>query len=313
MWDTTECKIKPLCSNYKTKDTCTSDADSLQCSWSDAKGCYDSQGCAAHDASITCEAAKVNLGTDKQYNKCTWTPFNCQPKPVKEATPCGSYGAEFECNSVARCQFKKDPTAQEGDPAYCQDKEIVKPEKCSSFSEETTCPTDRCVFKPDNILTKCEDKKCSAITDQTACNAYVETFEGGDKCHYNTAAKKCLGRNECATYGQSNMCNANDFCYIVSFKECAQTQIELNWDKEEVIREAWYNKTLFEIGGVKITAGMSVYTMIAIIVVALLISAITSYVAYQKRDKIAEEMRRASEYARKASLKIRASISGRPQ
>jgi len=53
--------------------------------------------------------------------------------------------------------------------------------------------------------------------------------------------------------------------------------------------------------------------MIAIIVVALLISAITSYVAYQKRDKIAEEMRRASEYARKASLKIRASISGRPQ
>jgi len=52
--------------------------------------------------------------------------------------------------------------------------------------------------------------------------------------------------------------------------------------------------------------------MVAIIVLALLISAITSYVAYQKRDAIAVEMRRASEYARKTSLKIRASISGRP-
>lgn len=98
----------------------------------------------------------------------------------------------------------------------------------------------------------------------------------------------------------------------MSFKECAATPIEINWDKEEVIREGWYNKTLFVIGGVKITAGMSVYTMVAIIVLALLISAITSYVAYQKRDAIAVEMRRASEYARKTSLKIRASISGRP-
>jgi len=58
---------------------------------------------------------------------------------------------------------------------------------------------------------------------------------------------------------------------------------------------------------------MSVYTVIALIVVALLISAITSYVAYQKREKIAEGMRRASEYARKASLRVRASLSGRPQ
>lgn len=61
------------------------------------------------------------------------------------------------------------------------------------------------------------------VTDETACNAYVETFEGGDKCRYSTESKKCLGRNECGTYPSSNKCNANDFCYTVSFKECAPT------------------------------------------------------------------------------------------
>jgi len=57
---------------------------------------------------------------------------------------------------------------------------------------------------------------------------------------------------------------------------------------------------------------MAIGAVIGIIVVALLVTAIMSYIAYLKREKIASEMRRVSEYARKTSTKIRNTLSGRP-
>lgn len=55
---------------------------------------------------------------------------------------------------------------------------------------------------------------------------------------------------------------------------------------------------------------MAVGAVVAIIVVALLVSAIMSYIAYRKREQIGEQMRRVSEYARKTSERVRASIKG---
>ena len=49
---------------------------------------------------------------------------------------------------------------------------------------------------------------------------------------------------------------------------------------------------------------MAIGAVIAIIVVALIVSSVLSYIAYIKREKIAEEMRRVS-------TKIRASLKGK--
>ena len=51
---------------------------------------------------------------------------------------------------------------------------------------------------------------------------------------------------------------------------------------------------------------MAVGAVIAIVAGALVVSGIMSYIAYRKRETIATNMRRVSEYVRK-------SISGRPQ
>ena len=80
------------------------------------------------------------------------------------------------------------------------------------------------------------------------------------------------------------------------------------------MKEKWYDKTLFQLfnGKLVVTSGMAVGAVIGIIVVALLVSAVLSFIAYNNRKKIATEMRRVSEYARKTSVKIRGTLSGRP-
>ena len=57
---------------------------------------------------------------------------------------------------------------------------------------------------------------------------------------------------------------------------------------------------------------MAIGAVVGIIVVALLVTAIMSYIAYLKREKIAEEMRRVSTKKKKTSLKIRNTLSGKP-
>lgn len=93
---------------------------------------------------------------------------------------------------------------------------------------------------------------------------------------------------------------------IEAGNRCIDTPTETNWNKEIVVKRKWYDKTLFELfdGKLRVTSGMAIGAVIAIIVVALIVSSVLSYIAYIKREKIAEEMRRVS-------TKIRASISGR--
>jgi hypothetical protein len=95
---------------------------------------------------------------------------------------------------------------------------------------------------------------------------------------------------------------------------CINTPTETNWEGEEVVKQKWYDKTLFQLfdGKLKVTSGMAIGAVVGIIVVALLVTAIMSYIAYVKRDKIATEMRRVSSYARRTSQKIRGTLSGKP-
>ena len=63
---------------------------------------------------------------------------------------------------------------------------------------------------------------------------------------------------------------------------CTKTATEQNWDNEIVVKQRWYDKTLFELfdGKLRVTSGMAVGVVVAIIVVALCVSAIMSYIAY---------------------------------
>ena len=69
---------------------------------------------------------------------------------------------------------------------------------------------------------------------------------------------------------------------------CTKTATEQNWDNEIVVKQRWYDKTLFELfdGKLRVTSGMAVGVVVAIIVVALCVSAIMSYIAYKKREEI---------------------------
>jgi len=53
-------------------------------------------------------------------------------------------------------------------------------------------------------------------------------------------------------------------------------------------------------------------TSIVLIVIGGVVFLIMSFIAYRKRKAIASGARRASDYVRRASQKLRASISGRP-
>jgi hypothetical protein len=75
-------------------------------------------------------------------------------------------------------------------------------------------------------------------------------------------------------------------------------------------QEPWHSKVLFTIDGTEITTGTLTVTGIVLIVVGVLVFAIMSFIAWRKREAIKKGARRASDYVRRASQKLRASISG---
>merc|ERR1712166_715596 len=85
-------------------------------------------------------------------------------------------------------------------------------------------------------------------------------------------------------------CKGNTRCYVAAQEACIKTPTEVNWDKEIVIKQGWYDKTLFSLfgGKLRVTVGMSVGIVVAIVVIALLVSAVLSYLAYRKREVIAD-------------------------
>lgn len=108
-------------------------------------------------------------------------------------------------------------------------------------------------------------------------------------------------------YTDATTCGENPVCKVTEQGErCIPTPTETNWDKEIVVKRKWYDKTLFELfdGKLRVTSGMAIGVVIAIIVVALIVSACMSYIAYKNKEKIGEEMRRLS-------TKVRASFKGK--
>jgi len=78
------------------------------------------------------------------------------------------------------------------------------------------------------------------------------------------------------------------------------------------VTEAWHDKTLFKIGDFNVTTGTITATGGVLIAIGVIVFAICSYISWKKRKEIASGARRASDYVRRASTALRASISGRP-
>lgn len=190
-------------------------------------------------------------------------------------------GAGGVCNDIDCSSYKKDTD--------CKDVTVNK--FCSWDTTAKTC-----------IKTVIPPVVCSSKTTQADCPS-TEL----DECVWQVADKKCVDKQACNLYKGTTSCEENKACKVIEAgNRCIITPTETNWDKEIVVKRAWYDKTLFTLAGgkLRVTSGMAVGAVIAIIVVALLVSAVMSYVAYKKREVIATEMR-------KVSTKIRASLKGK--
>lgn len=87
---------------------------------------------------------------------------------------------------------------------------------------------------------------------------------------------------------------------------------KVNWDGEVVAEEPWYDKELFKLNGSKITPiNAAIFTGGTILIMAGIITACCSFIAYRKRKELAREIRRVSIYTGRISDRIRRSISGR--
>ena len=90
----------------------------------------------------------------------------------------------------------------------------------------------------------------------------------------------------CQNYTSAETCLENKKCYVQEQGEkCIKTPVELNWDKEIVVKSRWYDQTLFELfdGKLRVTTGIALGAVISIVIISLIISAVLSYFAYVKR------------------------------
>lgn len=138
---------------------------------------------------------------------------------------------------------------------------------------------------------------CTALTTSATCTATAVSKECVWKKETTEATEsKCFpvpppaAPVECNTLLTSSTCKGNTRCFVAAQEACIKTPTEVNWDKEIVIKQGWYDKTLFSLfgGKLRVTVGMSVGIVVAIVVIALLVSAVLSYLAYRKREVIAD-------------------------
>ena len=81
----------------------------------------------------------------------------------------------------------------------------------------------------------------------------------------------------------------------------------VNWDGE-VVDDSWFNREAFTIGDLVITN--KEVTQVSGVTIAIIIISVLVCVAisYRKRKRIAIEARRASEFVRRSTRKVRMSI-----
>ena len=86
---------------------------------------------------------------------------------------------------------------------------------------------------------------------------------------------------------------------------------KIDWNGNVIPDEPWYDKTLFTIDDFEVSTGLFAGASAAtIVIIASIIFAICSYLAYRKRKLLAGQIRRVSGYVSRVSMKIRQSISG---
>lgn len=92
--------------------------------------------------------------------------------------------------------------------------------------------------------------------------------------------------------------------------EPSKSDVLVNWDGE-IVDESWFSREAFRIGDTIITntevTQVSVVTILLIIIAVLVCVGIS----YRKRDKIQLEARRASEFVRRSTYKVRMSIKSK--
>jgi hypothetical protein len=72
--------------------------------------------------------------------------------------------------------------------------------------------------------------------------------------------------------------------------------------------DTWGQEEAFTVGGVEVTKEEAAVASTAVIIVIIGVVCICCFVSFLERKKIAEEGRRASAYAKRASQKIRRSM-----
>ena len=104
-----------------------------------------------------------------------------------------------------------------------------------------------------------------------------------DRCVTTDAACVDIVVPLCKDYKAKNTCEANTKCRVLALEACIDTPFEVNWENEKIVKVNWYDKALFTLGKdgvIKITVGMSIGVVIVIIAIALIVSAICSFIAY---------------------------------
>ena len=86
-----------------------------------------------------------------------------------------------------------------------------------------------------------------------------------------------------------------------------------NWDGEQVEAGAWYNKTLFSVWGIDVTAVEAIAVSGGLLVLIIISAVLCMYCSWRKRDAIKEGVRRASTFVGRGASHIRKSIVGRDE
>lgn len=86
-----------------------------------------------------------------------------------------------------------------------------------------------------------------------------------------------------------------------------------NWDGEEVEAGAWYNKTLFSVWGIEVTAVEAIAVSGGLLVLIIISAVLCMYCSWRKRDAIKEGVRRASTFVGRSASQLRKSIVGRDE
>jgi len=131
---------------------------------------------------------------------------------------------------------------------------------------------------------------------------YNQTVESSVKDDVDTVYIQ-RGGSEVDTDIVSANTTANQTFDTTDFKEIKPntTETKTNWEGEVVPDGPWYDKELFSLGGVDVTAGDAAIGTGVLIAIILIVVAICMFISWRKRKEIAAGVRRMSSAAGRLS------------